>query len=121
MQWKIFLDEDISPRIADALHAAGYFATSVRDRDLLQGYDWDHLRLCLNEDMVLCTKNPPDYEEQTELWTARGELHCGVLAVGPEWSVEEMIEAIIDFLANHHPNDVVHQVVDLTLARVAVP
>jgi predicted nuclease of predicted toxin-antitoxin system len=112
VQWKILLDEDISPEIAYALHDAGYIATSIRDRGALSRPDWYLLKLALEGDMVLCTKNADDFEALAAEWNEKGEVHCGILAVG-EWTVNEMICAILDYLVDHDPNDVVNEFVEL--------
>ncbi|HEY2055930.1 MAG TPA: DUF5615 family PIN-like protein [Solirubrobacterales bacterium] len=58
---RLFIDEDLSPTLAAECHRAGYDATSVRDRGILQADDRQISDLCFEEDRVLVTNNADDF------------------------------------------------------------
>jgi len=58
---KLFLDENLSPRLVAIGHARGYDTTCARDRALLGSVDRDVLELCVNEDRVIVTNDADDF------------------------------------------------------------
>ena len=58
---RFFIDEDLSPKLVEECHAAGYEATSVRDRNILNATDREVSALCFSEDRVLVTNNADDF------------------------------------------------------------
>jgi predicted nuclease of predicted toxin-antitoxin system len=72
---KLLLDENISPKVAEALRQDGIDACSVRDRGLLQATDHEVLERAYTEDRILVTKNVGDFEK---LASAR-EFHAGIV------------------------------------------
>jgi predicted nuclease of predicted toxin-antitoxin system len=58
---RFFIDEDLSPKLAEECHRAGYDATSVRDRGMLQAGDREVSALCFAEDRILVTNNAADF------------------------------------------------------------
>jgi predicted nuclease of predicted toxin-antitoxin system len=72
---RFFIDEDLSPRLAEECHQAGYDASTVRDRGMLRANDREVSALCFEEDRVLVTNNSKDF-----LALARREgLHPGLV------------------------------------------
>jgi predicted nuclease of predicted toxin-antitoxin system len=63
---RFFIDEDLSPKLATECHKAGYDATSVRDRDMLQASDREVSALCFAEDRILVTNNAFDFLDLAE-------------------------------------------------------
>jgi predicted nuclease of predicted toxin-antitoxin system len=82
---RLFIDEDLSPRLAGECHTAGYDATSVRDRSMLNASDREVSALCLSEDRVLVTNNAQDFFRLAK----ETGVHPG-LVVLPLGSREEM-------------------------------
>lgn len=58
---RFFIDEDLSPTLARECHQAGYDATGVRDREMLQATDREVASVCFAEDRVLVTNNAADF------------------------------------------------------------
>jgi predicted nuclease of predicted toxin-antitoxin system len=58
---RFFIDEDLSPKLAEECYDAGYDASTVRDRDMLQASDREVSALCFDEDRVLVTNNAKDF------------------------------------------------------------
>ena len=60
---KLLLDENISPRVADALRADGVDACGVRDRGLLEAMDHEVLEWAFGDDRIVVTKNVGDFDD----------------------------------------------------------
>lgn len=75
---KLWIDEDLSPSLVPVCHAAGYQATSVRDRDKLGAQDHALADILLDEGWVLVTNNAGDFLKLAE---AAG-LHPGLVFIG---------------------------------------
>jgi predicted nuclease of predicted toxin-antitoxin system len=74
---KLLLDENISPRAALALRAAGVDAVHVRERGLLEATDVEVLERAYKEDRVLVTLNVGDFLQLAR----RRELHAGIVVI----------------------------------------
>lgn len=72
---RFFVDENLSPRLVDECRQAGYDATSVRDRDMLEASDREVSALCFAEDRLLVTNNAADFLELAE----RDDIHPGLI------------------------------------------
>lgn len=72
---RFFIDEDLSPKLARECHQAGYDATSVRDRGMLNASDREVSALCFAEDRVLVTNNATDFLELAK----RDGVHPGMV------------------------------------------
>jgi predicted nuclease of predicted toxin-antitoxin system len=98
---RFFIDEDLSPKLAEECREAGYDAISVRDRGMLRASDREVSRLCFEEDRVLVTNNATDFLKLAE----EAGLHPGLvfLPLGSRnemrsW-MREAIKAIDDLAA----------------------
>ena len=74
---KLLLDENLSPRVAEALRGEGIDACHVRDRGLLQATDPAVLDRAFAEDRVLVTANVDDF---VKLAHAR-DIHAGIVLI----------------------------------------
>jgi predicted nuclease of predicted toxin-antitoxin system len=72
---RFFVDENLSPSLTKVCQEAGYEATSVRDRGMLNATDREVSRLCLEEDWVLVTNNADDFLELAK----ESGLHPGLV------------------------------------------
>ncbi len=90
---RFLIDEDLSPRLAAECHRAGYDATSVRDRDLLQASDRKVSALCFAEDRVLVTNNAKDFLQLAE----QERIHPGLvfLPLGSQGEMREWMKIAI--------------------------
>lgn len=84
---RFLIDEDLSPKLAAECHRAGYDATSVRDRDILQATDREVSALCFAEDRVLVTNNARDFLRLAE----QEGVHPGLVFL-PLGSQKELCE-----------------------------
>lgn len=60
---RLFVDENLSPRLVSVGHDRDYDATCARDRDLLGVADPKILDFCVGEDRVCVTNNAGDFRE----------------------------------------------------------
>ena len=74
---KLLLDENLSPRVAEALRGEGIDACHVRDRGLLHATDAVVLERAFEEDRVLVTANVGDF---VRLAHAR-DIHAGIVLI----------------------------------------
>jgi len=74
---RLFVDENLSPRLVSVGHDRGYDATCARDRNLLGAPDPEILDFCVGEDRVCITNNAVDFRELV----GNVELHPGLIVV----------------------------------------
>ena len=74
---RILIDENLSPRAALELAAAGVDAIHVRDRGLSGVKDHELLEFAFREDRILITVNVEDFEK----FASQRELHAGIVLV----------------------------------------
>ena len=72
---RLFLDECISPRIADPLNAEGHVVTPLRDVGGLGEPDYKVLRRCIDQDYVLVTQDARDFRQLV----GREKIHPGLI------------------------------------------
>ena len=82
---RFFVDENLSPTLAAVCRDAGYDATTVRDRGMLNATDREVSKLCFDEERILVTNNAVDFLALAE----RDGLHPGLVFI-PLGSGEEM-------------------------------
>lgn len=82
---KLFIDEDLTPRLVETCNDHNYYATSVRDRDRLSTKDHVHAQFAFDEDWVFVTNNAGDFEK---LARQRG-LHPGLVFIEEGTIAEE--------------------------------
>ena len=78
---KLLLDEDLSPRIAEALRKLGVDAVSVHEAGRQGLSDREQLAYAASEKRCLVTRNRNDYVILTREVFDRSEPHEGVLVV----------------------------------------
>lgn len=77
----LFFDEDLSPRIAQALRKLGVDAVSVHEVGRQGLSDREQLQYAASEKRCLVTRNRDDYLILTREFFDRSEPHEGVLVV----------------------------------------
>jgi hypothetical protein len=115
---RILTDEHISPEfVAHRLAALGYDVVPARDRGLAaRGTDdWEILRSAISEERAVCTYNQRHFERLHRDWTARGDVHAGIL-VAPSWTDEELFWALREYLELSAPDDLISEIVYLPAA-----
>ena len=104
---RLFLDECLSPKIAQALNAEGiHVVLHPRDFGGLGASDYHVLARCVEQDLVLVTANARDFRGLV----STQEVHPGLIilpSVGRERS-EALLRDAIAFLSRHgDPMDVI--------------
>ncbi len=104
---RLFLDECLSPKIAQALNAEGiHVALHPRDFGGLGASDHHVLARCVEQDLVLVTANARDFRALV----STQEVHPGLIilpSVGRERS-EALLRDVIAYLSKHgDPMDVI--------------
>ena len=111
---RLFLDESLSPRLAQALSATGrHVVLHPRDHGGLGRPDHAVLARCIEQDLVLVTENARDFR----VLVAASDIHPGLIALpsAPRARSLALLEAAIAFLqARGDPMDVmVNHVVEM--------
>lgn len=94
---RLFLDESLSPRIAQALNASGrHLVLHPRDHGGLGKPDHAVLARCVEQDLVLVTENARDFRALV----AVADIHPGLITLpsAPRARSLALLEAAIAFL-----------------------
>ena len=96
---KLWIDEDLTPRLVDPAHAHGYEATSNRDRRLLGATDAALYEIVVDGDYVFVTNNEQDFRR---LYRTH-DLHPGLIVLAERIRVEQvaMFERVLDYIEQH--------------------
>ncbi len=95
---KFYLDEDLSPRIAESLRKRGIDALSAHDVGNVQLSDREQLAYAAREGRCLVTRNARHFVVLSQEAIARQEPHAGILLCSPSRRGFE-IRTIVDALA----------------------
>ena len=95
---KFYLDEDLSPRIAENLRKRGVDALSAHDMGNIQLSDREQLAFVAREGRCLVTRNARHFVVLSQEAIARQEPHAGILLCSPSLRGSE-VRAIADALA----------------------
>ena len=74
---RLFVDENLSPRLVSVGHDRSHDATCARDRNLLGASDSEILDFCVREDRVCVTNNAADFRELV----GNVDLHPGLIVL----------------------------------------
>ena len=99
---KLYLDEDISPRVAKLLRQRGVDATGAHESGQAGCSDLDQLRHAAREGRCLVTRNVADFLALVRQLVNRHEAHAGIILIpasfrGDEFAV--LAEAIAGCVA----------------------
>jgi predicted nuclease of predicted toxin-antitoxin system len=95
---KFYLDEDLSPRIAESLRKKGIDALSAHDVGNVQLSDREQLAYAAREGRCLVTRNARHFVILSQEAIAHQEPHAGILLCSPSRRGFE-IRTIVDALA----------------------
>jgi len=101
---KYYLDEDLSPKIAEILRKHSIDAVSAHEIGMTQAEDIEHLELAASEKRCLVTRNRNDFIRLTIQFFHEHRSHNGVLIIphtlpGDNFSV--IARAIMKYDAKH--------------------
>jgi predicted nuclease of predicted toxin-antitoxin system len=102
---KFYLDEDLSPKIAEILRKGGIDALSAHEAGMCEMSDQRQLESAATEKRCLVTRNRDDFIRLTVRFFNDQRPHCGVLIVpytlpGDQFS---RIASLIKKLSSRHP------------------
>ena len=112
---KLYLDEDLSPRVAALLHQRGLDAVSAHEAGQGGRLDLDQLRGATREGRCLVTRNVADFAEIVLDLVNRQESHSGIMLVPASFRGDEfaiLAEAIAQ-QAQAYPDGLADQVLFL--------
>lgn len=78
---KLYLDEDLSPRVAELLRQRGFDAVSAHESGHAGRLDVEQLRFATREERCLVTRNVADFVEIVRDLVNRQESHVGIILV----------------------------------------
>lgn len=91
---RFYLDEDISPRVAQALRAKGVEAISAYEVGNIALDDEEHLEYAANEGYTLVTCNARHFVPLFKKWWREGRAHSGIV-VSKQMEFGEMVKRLI--------------------------
>ncbi len=86
---KLYLDEDLSPRIVALLRERGLDATGAHEVGQAGRSDLDQLRYATREGRCLVTRNVSDFLELVRQLINRQESHAGIILVPASFRGDE--------------------------------
>ena len=116
---KYYLDEDLSPKIAEILRDQKIDAVSAHERGMRQAHDSEHLKLAASEGRCLVTRNRDDFIRLTVQFFNDHRPHTGLLIVphtmpGDKFSL--LSNAIIEYSSRHPEDQMEPYIVDFLTA-----
>lgn len=102
---KLYLDEMISPRVADGLRQRGHDVVATVERDALGASDIRQLALAIREERALVTYNIADFVTIARASARLGRDHAGIVLVSdrrfPPSDVGGLVRALDELLQRH--------------------
>jgi uncharacterized protein with PIN domain len=94
---RLYVDADITPKLARALRARGYDVVSAHEVGMAEASDAEHLALAAAQGRTLLTCNARDFTRLFEDFWFVGRDHSGVV-VSEQLEPGEMLRRVLRFL-----------------------
>jgi predicted nuclease of predicted toxin-antitoxin system len=103
---KYYLDEDLSPRIAEILRKSGIDAQSVHEAGMIEASDREQLELAAQQGRYLVSRNRDDFIRLTVQFFNDLRPHQGVLIVPYSIPADQFarIARLLKTFATQHPS-----------------
>jgi len=111
---KYYLDEDLSPRIAELLRKRGVYSVSAHEIQMMQATDLEQLTFAAGKKRCLVTKNRDDFVQLTVQFFNDHRPHRGVLIIPhsiPGDQFPLIAKALADY-ASKHPKGMLSYTID---------
>ncbi|MBI4634991.1 MAG: DUF5615 family PIN-like protein [Candidatus Rokubacteria bacterium] len=111
---KFYLDEDLSPTVAELARDRGVDAISVHEVGATGLSDWEQLDRAASAGRCLVTRNRDDFVRLTVEYYAAGRPHRGVLIIPytlPADQFSRLADALVAYAA-HRPGDAPEYTID---------
>ncbi len=121
MSARLYLDEDISPEVAQLLRRLGLDVISAHESGNLRASDPDQLAYATAAGRVIVTCNCTDFLRLAREWSDGGKPHGGIILSYrqyPRREIGEMVRLIARFLAVVTPEELHDAVYVLDALRV---
>lgn len=111
---KFYLDEDLSPKIAEILKKNGIDALSAHEAGMIEASDRQQLEFAAQGKRCLVTRNRDDFIKLTVQFFNDHRPHYGVLIVPYTIPGDQFarLARLLKFFASHHPSGLEPYVVD---------
>lgn len=94
---RLYVDADITPRLAHALRTRGYDAISAHEVGMAEAADIEHLIFAAGQGRTLLTCNARDFTPLFEDFWYAGRNHSGVV-VSEQLELGEMLRRVLKLL-----------------------
>lgn len=99
---KLYIDEDLTDRLAIALRSRGYDAISAHEVDMRGGTDKEQLEYASKRNRVILTRNIRHFIALQREYYKKGLQHEGIL-VTDYLPLKEMIRRLMNFIDKTNP------------------
>jgi len=120
---KFLIDECLSPKLAEIARTRGHYEASHVTWIGKAGWqDWDLMRVVLDEDWVLVTRNSDDFRGPSDSPGSKGQyagvtLHAGLICINGPPDVDRALQSsLFDFVLNEVDGNanLINQVLEIT-------
>ncbi len=108
----LYIDEDITNRLAALLRERGYRAMSAIDSGMMERSDEEHLIYATAREMAVLTCNEDDFIALARRWDVEGRSHSGIL-ISEQFSLRqtgEFLRRLLRFLDSVTADEMVNVV-----------
>ena len=102
---KLYLDEDISPKVSVILRKKGLDAISAHETGMLEASDEEQLSFAAADGRVMVTRNRDDFITLTVQFFEKLKPHCGLIIVPYTISGHEFgkLSSLLKNYSKNHP------------------